>query len=190
MVRNVIDLTASDPPDIAPEVRQPFIDLPTSTIAKTLEVAIADANSDRLRATLRAVCRASKQTQALAQSLLLADDADARHVQIERNCNSDGFLTGSDDEEESEGRQDLESQPHLPRLLQDVSSMKRPRPRYVTCDNCDEEFDVKKKLIGTETSGQITTRIATVVSKISEMNFQRVSPGTAVTASEINLAAR
>ena len=103
-------------------------------MAPALRTAIDTAQADRLRHTLLSICDASVEASRVARKLLLVPENSTRAVKgndprrvirDEQECCSEG-------EEHSDHRATTHVQ----------KAPKRLRPRFATCINCDQEFDV------------------------------------------------
>lgn len=143
---SVIDLTESDQP------AQPVVPLaPAVAIDQLLRDTIEDAHEARVRHALQTVCETSPEASKIVQELLLvpADKVKARVVckdynsdpaegEEEENSDQCGECDSSDDRDEDESPI-AQGQGILVSVGQ---SLKRVRPRFANCENCDEEFDV------------------------------------------------
>ena len=102
-------------------------------MAPALRTAIKTAQADRLRRTLLSICDASVEASRVARKLLLVPEENERAVQQHhpRRLIHDE-QDGSKGEEHSDRRAYTFVQ----------KAPKRLRPRFATCINCDQEFDV------------------------------------------------
>lgn len=105
---------------------------------------------------LQEICDNSGEAAVLAQELLLVEEEQAGYEVVERNHDSD--LSTSDEKEQSDEGSEVEDEDeeedaeddeakdtdgHRAGVSADAaSSLKRLRPRFATCVNCSEEFDV------------------------------------------------
>lgn len=87
-------------------------------MAPALRAAINTAQVDRLRRTLLSICDASVEASRVARKLLLVPENITRAVQRDEEQSDDCAIT------------------HVQKVP------KRLRPRFATCINCDQEFDV------------------------------------------------
>ncbi len=101
-------------------------------MAPALRTAIKTAQADRLRRTLLSICDASVEASCLARKLLLVPEKNTRAVQQD-----DPRRVMYDEQEGSKGEE--HSERRAPTLK---SAPKRLRPRFATCRNCNQEFDV------------------------------------------------
>lgn len=132
MPNGLIDLTipSSSPPEDSPSLR-------------ALQVAIDEAQPERLRNALRRLCSNSKDTARAAQAILL--------VPVDRSRPKPTSAA----EEEGEATDESESDPSstneaaaAEETRNTVHMLKRLRPRYAMCKNCEEEFDITQNESG------------------------------------------
>ncbi len=91
-----------------------------------LHAAIDEAQPERLRKALRHLCGNSKDTARLAEAILLVPrDGSWTKPTSASNSSSKNEATAA-----AEGARNT------------AQGRKRLRPRYATCRNCEEEFDV------------------------------------------------
>lgn len=135
-----------------------------------LKHAILDAQLERLRVTLQHICNDSPEAFRIARSLLLVPEEIVKHKTIDRRNrlgddtdqdededeDEEDSSEPSDDEGDSEDSDDAsagsssdkEEEEDRSRVLSnEVTSIqshgvKRLRPKFATCTNCSEEFDV------------------------------------------------
>ena len=154
----IIDLTESSPP--CPE-------------SEVLLDAINTAPDGRVRLALRNACDISEEASKIVRSMLLVPTDRVRYNVVENDVDSDGRVDGDESDEESEdGESDEEEEEDeeasdgenngkehqgeedQSRIIDDgtagghkngvsAPNLKRFRPRFATCINCDEEFDVE-----------------------------------------------
>lgn len=121
----IVDLTTSpstsnEEPDLLPLLRQ----------------AIYVSNEPRLRSVLIDLCKLPAVQKEVAK-LLLAPAADCRVLP-----NPDAGSSEEDDDDDDEEEENTEeSSEEPPNAAGPVAGVKRMRPRFVTCEQCDEEFD-------------------------------------------------
>ena len=133
MANDVVDLTSSDPADV-------LLTLVPSVLGGPLEDAISSAEHRRITSTLRTICLYSPQARGIAERLLLVEGKHVRRDHIERACDEDGVLLPDD-----EAGGDSESEDDADEVERTSGGMKKvPRPRFATCINCNQEFDVTK----------------------------------------------
>ena len=87
-------------------------------MAPALRAAINTAQADRLRRTLLSICDASVEASRVARKLLLVPENNTRAGQGDEEKSDDCAIT------------------HVQK------APKRLRPRFATCMNCNQEFDV------------------------------------------------
>ncbi len=161
MSPTIVDLTAS-----SPAVTTLSEELPVETVLKH---AILDAQPERLRVTLQHICNDLPEAFRIARSLLLVPQSQVKHKTIDRRNrlgddtdqdedeDEEDSSEPSDDENDSEDSDDAsggsssdkeEEEEDRPRVLSNevtsiqTNSVKRLRPKFATCTNCSEEFDV------------------------------------------------
>lgn len=103
-------------------------------MAPALRTAIDTAQADRLRRTLLSICDASVEASRVARKLLLVPENSTRGVK----GNDPRRVIRDEQEGCSEGGEhsDHRATTHVQK------APKRLRPRFATCINCDQEFDV------------------------------------------------
>ena len=149
MAGMVVDLTKSSP------LSSP--DLERKRAKAILHTAIYSAQKSRLRETLQYMCDSSADAAQSAESFLLVrnEEATVKMVDKENKPQEPGEEEEEEEEEESEsdtegqdsedstsGHSTHDAQKSNRVIAPTGSSQKRLRPKYATCDNCDEEFDV------------------------------------------------
>ena len=103
-------------------------------MAPALRTAIKTAQADRLRRTLLSICDASVEASRVARKLLLVPENNT--CAVERN---DPRRVIRDEQEGcSEGQEHSDHRA----TTYVAKAPKRLRPRFATCINCDQEFDV------------------------------------------------
>ena len=103
-------------------------------MAPALRTAINTAQADRLRRTLLSICDASIEASRVARKLLLVPENNTRAAQ--RNDPERVIRDGQEGCSEGEEQSDDCAITHVQK------APKRLRPRFATCINCDQEFDV------------------------------------------------
>ncbi|KAL8814953.1 MAG: hypothetical protein Q9223_005871 [Gallowayella weberi] len=150
---------------------------PRSEQLAAVQIAIDTAQPERLRQALSKICAESAVAAQLAQDILLVPIRRSISPSAEQRDKNDDNET---DESESESVSDSGSKQEAfeAEAASNVAlGLKRMRPRYAMCSNCEEEFDVtenqsggciyhpgkpvvgKWRLIGMEASGTIMMRI-------------------------------
>lgn len=107
-------------------------------MAPALRTAINTAQADRLRRTLLAICDASEEASRVARRLLLVPETDKRVVQRKDH----GRVVCDEQEGCSEAEEHNDHHSNHPATTHVQKALKRLRPRFATCMNCDQEFDV------------------------------------------------
>ena len=107
-------------------------------IAPALRAAIKTAQADRLRRTLLSICDASVEASRVARKLLLVPENNTRVVQR----NDPGRAICDEQEGCSEGEEHSDHDSNHLATTHVQKAPKQLRPRYATCINCDQEFDV------------------------------------------------
>lgn len=107
-------------------------------MAPALRAAIKTAQADRLRRTLLSICDASVEASRIARKLLLVPENNTRVVQR----NDPGRAICDEQEGCSEGEEHSGHDSNHLATTHVQKAPKRLRPRYATCTNCDQEFDV------------------------------------------------
>lgn len=149
MPGTIVDLTTASSPE------------PESFASDTiLHDAIDTAHSARLRATLKELCHSSVDAFQIVQDLLLVPEEKAIHRMVDRKnrseSESDDGVGDEDESDEDESEPDEDKSEDEDQHSDDGASvhderavpicikklLKRPRPRFATCENCNEEFDV------------------------------------------------
>lgn len=140
-----VDLTASSPPR------------PVNTV---LHDAINTAHESRIRLALRNACDISGEVARVVQEMLLVPEARVTYQEVEQDINSDGVVPFEEEDENANEESDEDSESKdiheeededdnedkdadARRTAISQPGMKRMRPRFATCENCDEEFDVE-----------------------------------------------
>ena len=103
-------------------------------MAPALRTAINTAQADRLRRTLLSICDASVEASHVARKLLLVPENNTRAV--ERNDSRRVIRDEQAGCSEGEEHSDHRAITHVQK------APKRLRPRFATCLNCEQEFDV------------------------------------------------
>ena len=103
-------------------------------MAPALRTAIKTARKHRLRRTLLSICDASGEASRVARKLLLVPEDNTRAV--ERN------EPRRVKRDEQEGCSEGEEYSDDCAITHVQKAPKRLRPRFATCINCDQEFDV------------------------------------------------
>lgn len=139
MPNGLIDLTtpSSSPPEDSPSLQ-------------ALQVAIDEAQPERLRNALRSLCSNSKDTARAAQAILLVpvDRPRPKPTSAAEEEGEDTDENGEDtDQSESESSSKDEAAA-AEETRNTVHGLKRLRPRYATCTNCEEEFDITQNESG------------------------------------------
>ncbi|CAF9925117.1 MAG: hypothetical protein HETSPECPRED_005749 [Heterodermia speciosa] len=126
----VIDLTESSPP---------------RSRSAVLVDAITTAPDERVRAALRLGCELSKEVEQMVQNMLLVPVDRVSSKIVEKDADSDGYVkeVGSDEEEEDDDKSSEDESDVGHQDVVSAPSLKRFRPRFATCENCKEEFDVE-----------------------------------------------
>ena len=101
-------------------------------MAPALRTAINTAQADRLRRTLLSICDASVEASRIARKLLL----------VPENKDHPGRVICEEQEGCSEGEEHSDQHSNHPATTHVQKAPKRLRPRFATCLNCDQEFDV------------------------------------------------
>ncbi|KAG6999604.1 hypothetical protein G7Y79_00033g067920 [Physcia stellaris] len=130
-----VDLTASSPPR------------PVKTV---LHDAISTAPESRIRLALRNACDISGEVSRVVQEMLLVPEEKVKYRIVEKDLDSEGDVDedesdeGKDDEDEDEDTENNEDEDTGEQTNGvSVPSLKRLRPRYAFCVNCEDEFDVE-----------------------------------------------
>ncbi|KAK2736321.1 hypothetical protein FQN55_001707 [Onygenales sp. PD_40] len=106
---------------------------PTSDTQKKLEIAVGDVSDSRLRTLMIDLCDSFPDAKKwLEKELLTTEEEIPRREESESDV----------DEEESEESQSDVDEEEADTTKTKSADLKRLRPRYVICENCDEEFDV------------------------------------------------
>lgn len=103
-------------------------------MAPALRTAINTAQTDRLRRTLLSICDASVEASRVARKLLLVPENNT--CAVDRNDPERVVRDGQEGCSEGEGESDDCAITHVQK------APKRLRPRFATCMNCNQEFDV------------------------------------------------
>lgn len=111
---------------------------PEDPSRRALHAAIDEAQPERLRKALRHLCGNSKDTARLAEAILLVP-RDGSWTKPTSASNEESQGT---DESESNSSSDNEAAAAAEGARNTAQGRKRLRPRYATCRNCEEEFDV------------------------------------------------
>ena len=117
-----------------PSTGSPLPNQVSLPMASVLRTAIKTAQADRLRRTLLSICDASEEASRVARKLLLVPENNTRADE-----RKDLRRVIRDEQEGcSEGHEhsDHGATTHVQK------APKRLRPRFATCLNCDQEFDV------------------------------------------------
>ena len=122
------------PRQVMPLTTSPLPGQECLPMAPALRAAINTAQADRLRRTLLSICDASVEASRVARKLLLVPENNTRAVQ--RNHPERGIRS------EQEGYSEGEEQSDDCAITHVQKAPKRLRPRFATCINCDQEFDV------------------------------------------------
>ncbi len=135
MPREVIDLTV---PTASTEVEN-------TPVWPALQVAIDEAQPHRLRETLRRLCMDSRDTARAAQAILVVPVHRSRSktnmAEEEEDEDQDEDKDDKADESESDSSSKIEAA-EAEAISNTLNGLKRMRPRYVRCRNCNEEFDI------------------------------------------------
>ena len=136
----IIDLTASSPP-------RPLTD--------ALIDAINTAPPKELRSALKRTCESSKEAWKLVKKILLVRRTRVQHKIVKRKLDSEGTIGSTDEDQSGSGGEDEGGSESEDSQEKDVdrgtnghcngsllSAVKRYRPRFATCENCNEDFDV------------------------------------------------
>lgn len=164
MSPTIVDLTASSPR--VPDVTRVSEELPVQTILKH---AILDAQPERLRVTMQQICNSSPEAFQLARGLLLVPEEQVMHKTIDRKNRTEDDADQDEDEDEEDGSEtsdeeddsedsddadgesggdEEEEEEDRPRGFSNgvtsiqTNGVKRLRPKFATCTNCSEEFDM------------------------------------------------
>ncbi|KAL8803940.1 MAG: hypothetical protein Q9200_006025 [Gallowayella weberi] len=121
---------------------------PRSEQLAAVQIAIDTAQPERLRQALSKICAESAVAAQLAQDILLVPIRRSISPSAEQRDKNDDNET---DESESESVSDSGSKQEA--LEAEAASnvalgLKRMRPRYAMCSNCEEEFDVTENQSG------------------------------------------
>ncbi|KAL8656479.1 MAG: hypothetical protein Q9226_002652 [Calogaya cf. arnoldii] len=140
MSNGIVDLTVSN-------------SSPSDDDSSALQIAIDEAQSNRLRDTLRRLCRDSKDTARAAQAILLVplDRSKPRTTRAAEEGDEDMGEKGEDTEEsesDSSSKDEAAAAEAAEANWSTVHELKRHRPGYVTCMNCEEEFDITQNESG------------------------------------------
>lgn len=144
------------PPSII-DLTEPSSPAPTESeivpVAVLLEQAMVQADGDRLRRTLLAMCDASPEVVRIVGSLLLIPRKE-KVVGGGSKTNAKGYSNVETDQNHKETSESS----HTAGLA--AKGIKRMRTRYPICSRCDEEFDVtnNKKESCRWHSGEITNK--------------------------------
>lgn len=120
------------PRQVMPLTTSPLPGQECPPMAPALRAAINTAQADRLRRTLLSICDASVEASRVARKLLLVHDTRA----VQRDD------PGRVIRDEQEGHSKGEEQSDDCAITHVQKAPKRLRPRFATCINCDQEFDV------------------------------------------------
>ena len=113
------------PRQVVPSTASPLPDQESLPTASVLRTAIKTAQAHRLRRTLLSICDASEEASRVARKLLLVPENNTR----------------ADDRKDLRCAEGQEPSDHGA-TTHVQKAPKRVRPRFATCLNCDQEFDV------------------------------------------------
>ena len=151
MASTTIDLTGSSPKPV------PLgLDMHTKT---QLHSTIDDIQAERLRETLHDLCNKVPDAASFAATLLLATKSKpkergkpAKFMPLDNKDPDDDSESDTDTSDKSEEELSEDSVSQYESVTEDIvghdehfvgsTSRKRIRSRYVTCQNCEKEFDV------------------------------------------------
>ena len=126
------------PRQVMPSTASPLPGQECLPMAPALRTAINTAQTDRLRRTLLSICDASVEASRIARKLLLVPENNTRVGQR----NDPGRVICDGQEGCSEGEEHSDQHSNHPATTHVQKAPKRLRPRFATCINCDQEFDV------------------------------------------------
>ncbi|KAL8883586.1 MAG: hypothetical protein Q9192_007091, partial [Flavoplaca navasiana] len=117
---------------------------PSEDNSSTLQFAIDGAQPDRLRDTLRRLCNNSKDIARAAEAILLVplDRSKARKTPTAGVEDGDADKNDDDSDEPESDQSPKDQLAAAEAKRKAVHKLKRQRPRYAMCKNCNEEFNI------------------------------------------------